>query len=35
MEFVEGCVFYNINIEDVNEIIVKASSVCSDRYIHS
>ena len=35
MEFVKEYVFYNINIEDVDEIIVKASSDCSDRYIHS
>ena len=35
MEIVKEYVFYNINIEDVDEIIVKASSDCSDRYIHS
>ena len=35
MEIVRKYVFYNINIEDVDEIIVKASSKCSDRYIHS
>ena len=35
MEFVKEYVFYNINIEDVDEIIVKASSGCSDRYFHS
>ena len=35
MEFVKEYVFYNINIKDVDEIIVKASSDCSDRYIHS
>ena len=35
MEFVKEYVFYNINIEDVDEIIVKESSDCSDRYIHS
>ena len=35
MEFVKEYVFYNINIKDVDEIIVKASSECSDRYIHS
>ena len=35
MEFVKEYVFYKINIEDVDEIIVKASSDCSDRYIHS
>ena len=27
--------FFNIKIEDVDEIIVKASSNCSERYIHS
>ena len=35
MEFVEEYVFYNLNIKDIDEIIVKASSDCSDRYIHS
>ena len=35
MEFVKEDVFYNINIKDVDEIIVKANSGCSDRYIHS
>ena len=35
MEFVKEYVFYNINIEDVDEIIVKASSDCSYRYFHS
>ena len=35
MEFVKEYVFYNINVEDVDEIIVKASSDCSDRYTHS
>ena len=35
MEFVKEYVFYNINIEDVDEIIVKASSDCSNRYFHS
>ena len=35
MEFVKDYVFYNINIKDVDEIIVKASSNCSDRYILS
>ena len=35
MEFVKENFFYNINIEDVDEIIVKASSDCSDSYIHS
>ena len=35
MEFVKEFVFYIINIEDVDEIIVKASSDCSDRYINS
>ena len=35
MEFVKEYVFYNINFEDVDEIIVKACSDCSYRYIHS
>ena len=35
MEFVKEYVFYNINIKDVDEIIDKTSSNCSDRYIHS
>ena len=35
MVFVKEYVFYNINIKDVDGIIVKASSDCSDRYIHS
>ena len=35
MEFVKEYVFHNINIEDVDEIIVKASSDCSYRYIQS
>ena len=35
MVFVKEYVFYSINIKDVDEIIVKASSDCSDRYIHS
>ena len=35
MEFVKEYVFYNINFEDVDEIIVKASSDCSDGFIHS
>ena len=35
MVFVKEYVYYNINIKDVDEIIVKASSDCSDRYIHS
>ena len=35
MKFVKEYVFYNINIEDVDEIIVKACSDCSNRYIHS
>ena len=35
MEFVKEHVFYNINIEDVDETIVKASSDCSYRYIRS
>ena len=35
MEFVKDYVFYIINIKDVDEITVKASSDCSDRYIHS
>ena len=35
MEFVKDYVFCNINIKDVDGINVKASSDCSDRYIHS
>ena len=35
MVFTKEYVFYNINIKDVDEIIVKASSDCSGRYIHS
>ena len=35
MEFVKEYVFYNINIKNVDEIIVEASSDCSDRYNHS
>ena len=35
MEFVKEYVFHNINMEDVDEIVVKASSDCSYRYIHS
>ena len=35
MEFVKEYVFSNINIKDNDEIIVKAGSDCSDRYIHS
>ena len=35
MEFVKECVFYNVNIKDVDKIIVNSSSNCSDRYIHS
>ena len=35
MVFVKDYVFYNTNMKDVDEIIVKASSDCSDRYIHS
>ena len=35
MGFVKENVFYNINIEHVDEIIVKASSDCSYRYFHS
>ena len=34
MELLKEYVFYNINIKDVDEIIVKASSDCFDRYIH-
>ena len=34
MEFVKEYIFYNINIEDVDEIIVEACSDCSYRYIH-
>ena len=35
MEFLKEYVFYNINIKDLDEIIVKASSDCCDRYIYS
>ena len=35
MEFVKEYVFYNINIEDVDETIVKACSECSYKNIHS
>ena len=35
MEFVKEYVFYNINIKDIDEIIFKACSDCSSRYIHS
>ena len=35
MEFVKEYVFYIINIEDVDEIIVKGCSDCSYRYIQS
>ena len=35
MEFMKEYVFYNINIKVVDEIIVEASSDCSDRYIQS
>ena len=35
MEFVKEYVLYNINIEYVDEIIVKACSECSYRQIHS
>ena len=35
MKFVKEYVFYNINNEDVDEIIVKTSSDCSYRYFHS
>ena len=35
MEFVKEYVFYIINNKDIDKIIVKASSDCSDRYIHS
>ena len=35
MDFVKKLVFYNIDIEDVDEIIVKACSDCSYRYIRS
>ena len=34
MNFVIEYVFYNTNIEGVDEIIVKASSDCSYRIIH-
>ena len=35
MEFVKQYVFYNINIEDVDEIIRKSNSECSYKHIHS
>ena len=35
MEFLKECVFYNINVKNVDEIIVKPISDCSDRYIQS
>ena len=35
MDFVKEYVFKNPNIEDVDEIIIKACSDCSYRYIHS
>ena len=35
MEFVREYVFYNINIQDIDEFIVETSSDCSGRYIHS
>ena len=35
MEFVKEYVFHNINIKDVDQIIDKASSDCSNRHIHS
>ena len=35
MDFVKEYVFYNINIKDIDEFIVKTSSDCSNRYIHS
>ena len=35
MVFVKEYVHYEINIKDVDEIIVKSSSDCYDRYIHS
>ena len=35
MEFVKKDVFSNVNLEDVDEIIVKASSGCSDRFTFS
>ena len=34
MEFVKEYVFYNISIENVDEIIFEACSDCSDRFIH-
>ena len=35
MEFLKEYVFYNINLGDVDEIIVKICSECSYSYIHS
>ena len=35
MELVKEYVFYNPNIEDIDEIFDKASSDCSYKYIHS
>ena len=35
MEVVKEYVFHIINIKDVDEILFKASSNCSDRYSHS
>ena len=35
MKIKKEYVFYKTNIEDFDEIIVKASSDCSYRYIHS
>ena len=35
MDFVKEYVFYIINVEDIDEITVKASSDCSCRFLHS
>ena len=35
MKFVKEYVFYNPNIEDIDEISDKACSDCSHHYIHS
>ena len=35
MEFVKEYFFYKLNSKDVDDISVKASSDCLDRYIHS
>ena len=35
MDFVKECVFYNPDIENIDEIISRSSSECSYRYTHS